>query len=93
MNPEKYNKNVNLLCSTCGCSDFSYEEGADETVQIVTCASCKREFNKDELIQENNENIEEHLSGMKEEVVKDVADELRQSLKKAFSGSKNIRFK
>ena len=59
----------------------------------MTCASCEREFNKDELIQENSENIEEHLSEMKEDVVKDVADELRKSLKKAFSGSKNIRFK
>ncbi len=93
MNPEKYNRSVSLLCPTCGCSDFSYEEGSDETIQIMTCVSCEREFNKDELIQENSENIEEHLSEMKEEVVKDVADELRKSLKKAFSGSKNIRFK
>jgi len=93
MNPEKYNRSVSLICPTCGCSDFSYEEGTDETTQIMTCASCEREFNKDELIQENSENIEEHLSEMKEDVVKDVADELRKSLKKAFSGSKNIRFK
>ncbi|WP_409423773.1 MULTISPECIES: ECs_2282 family putative zinc-binding protein [unclassified Pseudoalteromonas] len=93
MNPEKYDRSVSLLCPTCGCSDFSYEDGSDETIQIMTCASCEREFNKDELIQENSENIEEHLSEMKEEVVKDVAEELRKSLKKAFSGSKNIRFK
>lgn len=93
MNPEKYNRSVSLICPTCGCSDFSYEEGTDETTQIMTCASCEREFNKDELIQESSENIEEHLSEMKEDVVKDVADELRKSLKKAFSGSKNIRFK
>ncbi|UAA40756.1 hypothetical protein KIH87_08330 [Paraneptunicella aestuarii] len=59
----------------------------------MTCVSCERKFNKDELIRENGENIEEHLSEMKREVVKDVADELRKSLKKAFSGSKNIRFK
>ncbi|WP_422615575.1 ECs_2282 family putative zinc-binding protein [Pelagibaculum spongiae] len=50
MNPEKYNRNISLLCPTCGCSDFSYEEGSDETIQIMTCASCKCEFNKDELI-------------------------------------------
>lgn len=93
MNPEKYNRNISLLCPTCGCSDFSYDEGSDETMQVMTCASCEREFNKDELIQENSENIDEYLSEMKDEVVKDVADELRKSLKKAFSGSKNIRFK
>ncbi|EJG0271464.1 hypothetical protein DC877_RS06125 [Vibrio parahaemolyticus] len=59
----------------------------------MTCASCGREFNKDELIQENSENIDEHLSEIKEEVLKDVQDELRKTLKKAFSGSKNIRIR
>ncbi|UDN34901.1 ECs_2282 family putative zinc-binding protein [Proteus sp. NMG38-2] len=93
MNPEKYNRSISLLCPTCGCSDFSYEEGRDETIQVMTCASCDRELNKDELIQENSENIDEHLSEIKEEVLKDVQDELRKSLKKAFSGSKNIRIK
>ena len=93
MNPEKYNRNVRLLCPTCGCSDFSYDEGTDETIQIMTCASCGREFNKDELIRKNSENIDEHLSEMKEEITKDIADELRKSLRKAFSGSKNFRIK
>jgi transcription initiation factor IIE alpha subunit len=93
MNPDKYNRSISLLCPTCGCSDFSYDEGVDETIQLMTCVSCEREFNKDELIKENSENIDEHLSEIKEEVTKDVADELRKSLKKAFSGNKNIRFK
>lgn len=93
MNPEKYNRSIGLLCPTCGCSDFSYNEGVNETIQIMICASCGREFNKDELIQENSENIEEHLSEIKDQVAKDLADELRKSFRKAFSGSKNIRFK
>ena len=93
MNPEKYNRSISLLCPTCGCSDFSYEDGCDETIKVMTCASCDRELNKVELIQENSENIDEHLSEIKEEVLKDVQDELRKSLKKAFSGSKNIRIR
>ncbi|WP_086930572.1 ECs_2282 family putative zinc-binding protein [Agarilytica rhodophyticola] len=93
MNSEKYNRSIRLLCPTCGCSDFSYDEGADETIQIMTCALCERELNKDELIQENSENIDEHLSEIKKEVTEGIADELRKSLKKAFSGSKNIRIK
>lgn len=93
MNSEKYNRSISLLCPTCGCSDFSYDEGSDETIQVMICASCEREFDKDELIQENSENIDEHLSEVKDEVVKDAAEELRKSLKKAFSGSKNIRLK
>ena len=93
MNSEKYTRSVRLLCPTCGSSDFAFEEGVDETIQVMTCASCEREFNKDELIQENGENIEAHLSELKEEVTKDLAAELRKSFKKAFSGNKNIRFK
>ncbi|AHJ11623.1 ECs_2282 family putative zinc-binding protein [Sulfurospirillum multivorans] len=93
MNLEKYNRSIKLLCPTCGCSDFSYDEGVDETIQIITCASCKREFNKDKLIQENSENIHEHISETKEEIVNDLTNELQKSLEKAFSGNKNIRFK
>jgi len=93
MNPEKYNRSIKLLCPTCGCSDFSYEEGSDETIQVMTCASCGREFDKDELIRENSENIDENLSEIKEEVVKDAAEELRKYLRKAFFGNKNIRLK
>ena len=89
MKPDKYNRSINLLCPTCGCKDFSYDEGVDETIQIMTCASCEREFNKNELLQENSENIAEHLSEIKSEVKKDLADQLRKS----FSGNKNIRFK
>lgn len=93
MDSEKYNRNVSLLCPTCGCSNFSYSEGSEETIQVMTCASCERELTKDELVQENSENIEENLSEMKKEIIKDVAAELRKSLKKAFSGNKNIRLK
>lgn len=93
MNSEKYNRQVSLLCSTCGSSNLSYNECSDETIEIITCASCEREFTKDELIQENGENIDEHFSEIQKEVVKDVAEELRKSLKKALSGNKHVRFK
>jgi uncharacterized Zn finger protein (UPF0148 family) len=93
MNPDKYNRSISLLCPTCGCSDFKYGDGVGETIQVMTCASCKREFNKDDLIKENSENIDENLSEIKEEATKDAVNELRKSLKKSFSGSKNIRFK
>ena len=93
MNPEKYNRNINLLCPTCGSSDFSYEQGADETIEVMKCASCDREFTKDELMRENSENINEHFSEIKSEASKDMAKELKDSLKKAFRGNKNIKFK
>lgn len=93
MNPEKYNRNINMLCPTCGSSDFLYEQGSDQTIELMTCALCGREFTKDELMQENSENINEHLSEIKAEVSKDLVKELQDSFKKSFRGNKNIRFK
>jgi len=93
MVPEKYDREVKLLCPTCGCNDFLYDDGIEETIQIMTCASCGRELNKDELLHENSENIDEHLSEIQEEFTKDMTDEIQKALIKAFSGSKNFRIK
>ena len=60
---------------------------------MVKCASCGRELTRDELIAENSENISAHTKEIGKEVTKDIADEMRKSLKKAFRGSKNIRIK
>jgi predicted RNA-binding Zn-ribbon protein involved in translation (DUF1610 family) len=85
MRSRKYDRSISLLCPTCGSSDFSYDEGVDVTGQIVTCTSCGREISYEELQQENRENIEEHLSALKDEVTKDFANQFRRSLKKTFS--------
>ncbi|MDI6854331.1 MAG: hypothetical protein QME75_12095 [Deltaproteobacteria bacterium] len=90
MDNEKYNRNISLLCPTCGCNQFEYE-GVDETIEMVKCASCGRELTKDELIQENSENISEHVKEMGGQIVKDLAKEFKESLKAAFRGSKYIR--
>lgn len=89
MDAEKHNRNVSLLCPTCGCTQFEYEKGVDETIEIVKCASCSRELTKDELIQENSENISEHVREIGSQVLEDFAKELKESLK----GSKYIRIK
>lgn len=93
MKDENHNRNVSLLCPTCGCSQFSYKNGVDETIEIAKCASCGREVTKDELIHENSENISEHVKEIGKSVTDDIAKQLRESLKKAFKGSKNIRIK
>ncbi|ESK54713.1 ECs_2282 family putative zinc-binding protein [Acinetobacter tjernbergiae] len=93
MKNKNYNRNINLLCPTCGCSQFSFENGVDETIEIAKCASCGREVTKDELIHENSENISEHVKEIGKNVTDDIAKHLRESLKKAFKGSKNIRIK
>jgi uncharacterized Zn finger protein (UPF0148 family) len=88
---EKYNRTVSLLCPTCGGSLF---EGADDpSAEMVTCATCDRSLTRDELLQENSENIGEHLEEIKKSVKKDLTKQLQDTLKSAFKGSKNIKFK
>lgn len=91
MKDEKYQRSIGLQCPTCGCTE--YEQGVDETIEVAKCASCGRELTKDELINENSENIQEHVSEIGKQVTDDLAKELKASLKKAFRGSKNIRIK
>ena len=93
MDTDKFNRQVNMLCPTCGCDQFEFEGGAGEALEMAKCASCGREMTKDELINENSENISEDAKELGEEAVKEVADEFRKSLKKAFRGSKNIKIK
>lgn len=93
MKDGKYNRSIGLQCPTCGCTSYEYEQGVDETIEVGKCASCGREMTKDELLQENSENIQEHISEMGKQVTDDLAKELKASLKKAFKGSKNIRIK
>lgn len=93
MKSAKYDRRISLLCPTCGSSQFEFDEGVDEAIEMLKCASCGRELTKDELIQENSENISEHAKEIGQEVVKDFAEDMRKSLKKAFRGSKNIRIK
>ena len=87
------NKNVTLLCPTCGNSDLEIIHGSEETVELVRCPSCGRELTKDELIKENSENIDMNLTEVKNEITKDVAKEMQKMLKDVFKGNKNIKFR
>lgn len=93
MNPDKYTRQVSLACPTCGSSHFSYEQGVDEAIEMMKCASCERQFTKDELLRENGENIDEHLHEIAKEATEDLAKEFRDMLKKSFGNSKYIKIK
>jgi predicted RNA-binding Zn-ribbon protein involved in translation (DUF1610 family) len=80
MDAEKYNRQVTLLCPTCGNSQFQYEE--DEQNSAVICVSCKRELTRDELIHENSEAISNNINEMGNEIVKDTAKKLRDIFKR-----------
>ncbi|EMZ72521.1 ECs_2282 family putative zinc-binding protein [Escherichia coli] len=89
LNPEKYNRNITLLCPVCGNTEMEHEEESE----VVRCVGCGKEFTNDELIQENGGSIDAHVDEIKEELTKDIQKQFNDMLKKAFKGSKNIRIK
>lgn len=91
MDAGKYNRRVSMLCPTCGSDQFSCNDEEEES--DVTCANCGRVMTREELIRENSENIDLQVADMSEQISRDAAKELNQSLKRAFRGNKNIRFK
>lgn len=91
MKPEKHERTVTLLCPTCGGTEFKLESDAPEST--VTCTRCERTLTRDELIRENSENIELHLEDVRAGIIKDVAKELQNSLRKALRNNKYIKFK
>ena len=86
-----YNKTIELKCSTCGDSDFKYNEDKS----WIKCNRCGREYHGgyDELVQLNTETINEEIKKTKEELEGDLQKELNNMFKRAFKGSKNIKFK
>lgn len=93
MRTGKYNRNVTLICPTCGGSQFETGDDIDEQTASAKCLSCDRELTKDELIRENSANIEEHASEIGKEAMGDFAKEMKKIFKKTFSGNKYIKFR
>ena len=89
----KYDREISLRCPTCGNSLIEYEHGVDETIEMVTCASCRREMTKDQLIQENSENISVNKQEILNEARSDAINEIRKSFRKIFRGSKYVKFR
>jgi len=93
MKPDKYEGQLTMMCPTCGGTQFEIGDDVDESTSVVKCISCGRELTKGELIRENGENIDMHISETKDQIIEDAAKELRRSLKDACRGNKFIKFK
>jgi len=87
-----YNKSISLKCATCGDSS-SFEFNEEKT--WVKCTKCNTEYNGgyDELVELNQSDINEQINNMKDEVTKDLKEDLNKMFKDAFKGNKNIKFK
>jgi len=88
---DKYNRQVRLLCPTCGNDQFAHDGENGQTSELVTCVGCGLELSKDDLIRANSENVDEHVKEIGQEVAKDLQQELHESLKRVFRGNKNIK--
>lgn len=86
---EKHNQKVTLNCPICGNTLMQ----VDKETEKVTCSDCGVSFEYDQIVDENGENINSYIEDMGEKVRDDLAKELSDTLKKAFKGNKNIRFK
>ncbi|HDU8315483.1 MULTISPECIES: ECs_2282 family putative zinc-binding protein [Morganellaceae] len=86
---EKNNQKVTLNCPICGNTLMQ----VDKETEKVTCSDCEASFEYDQIVDENGENINSYIEDMGEKVRDDLAKELSDTLKKAFKGNKNIRFK
>lgn len=88
---DKYDRQVRLLCPTCGKDQFAHDGDGDQTSELVTCVGCGLELSKDALVGANRENVDEHVKEIGKEVAKDLQRELHETLKRAFRGNKNIK--
>lgn len=84
----KYDRNVPILCPTCGGTQFSYSD-IEADVPMLTCTSCGRQMPKDDLLRENSESTSLHVEDIKKEFKEDVTKQVRDMLKKTFG--KNFR--
>ncbi|PQJ62400.1 hypothetical protein C9J41_11305 [Photobacterium sp. GB-50] len=89
MKLKNLDRQINLLCPTCGSIDFN-EHGESES---VTCLQCGRQLTRDELIEENSELISEVKNELAKDATKQIEAEMKKMFKDAFKGHKNIKFR
>lgn len=88
---KNYNFSVTLRCPICGSDDIDLSEDKS----YGKCNMCGKEFpgGYDELVDLNQATINAAVEDKKAEIAKYVEKELHDRLKRAFKGSKNIKFK
>lgn len=62
MKSKNYDRQVILICSTCGETQFEFDDKVDKEIRKYKCISCDRTFTRDELLKKNGEIIDEQVS-------------------------------
>lgn len=63
--------NIQMLCPVCADIDFQYDENSP-----ITCKSCASEFTRDELLEANAENVNQHKKEFANQAVSEVKKNL-----------------
>ena len=87
----KYDRTLVLRCPTCAGTEFIGADIQEDSQAPLICNNCKLSISRQDLHRANEENIEAHLEELKTGVLSDVQEELSKSLKRGFSGFKNIK--
>lgn len=95
MNLDKYETAITLVCPTCTSTKFEFDENLkqDDASPSYKCVSCENIISKNDLMQSNSENIEEHQKEIGKKIAAEIAEDLKKSLKKAFRGNSFIKIK
>jgi len=80
LNENKYQRLINLLCPTCGGTQFESDETLESDEALITCVQCNLEMSKRELRESNQGNIQTHLGEVVNEIGKDFNKEIKRML-------------
>jgi len=79
---QNYNKQIKLVCATCGSGDFFDK---DEDTGVITCKKCNRVYygGYDEIVELNQQQIGAEIENMKQEVQQDLLRDINNIFKKS----------
>lgn len=81
---------IEMLCPVCADIDFQYD---DEENRLIICNSCASEFTRDELLEANAENVNQHKKEFADQAVSEVKKHLQKEIKNIFQNSKIFKVK
>lgn len=87
---KSYSKSIQLRCVVCGSAD-DFVFNNDKT--YIKCTKCNREYlgGYDELVELNRGRIDEEIEHTKEDIGRELQEELSDMLKKAFKGNRHFK--
>lgn len=79
---QNYNKQIKLLCSTCGSGVFFDK---NEETGVITCKKCNRVYygGYDEIVDLNQQKIDAEMEKMKQVVKQDLKNDISNIIKKS----------